>query len=377
MVPAASAETDVRFRKLFVVLAVALISVLFLHMVAPFFEAMFLAVVLTGMLYPFYIRLREATRRDTVAAGLTVLVVLFAVVLPILFLGGVLTREIVQLTEYIKPWIERSATNGDLVPVTIPAWVPYAEQLEPYQGEIVARLGGALSQIGSFFADSVSALTQRTFAFVLNLFLMLYALFFFLLAGPRLLRVFDFTPLSSSDRELIIGKGISITRATLKGTLVIGALQGALGGAAFAVVGFEAPVFWGCVMALASVVPALGAALVWVPAVGVLLYQGQIAAGLGLLGWCTLVVSTVDNLLRPRLVGRDTRMHDLVILFSTLGGLAVFGPLGFIIGPVLAGLFVTGWQIFGLAYRDELVDGAPRIVIADAVEPVDDDFEER
>jgi predicted PurR-regulated permease PerM len=289
-----------------------------------------------------------------------VLVVLIAVVLPLLLLVGVFVREAARLTDIVGPWLEQAA-NGEGLPSRLPGWLPFAEQLEPYRDQIYTRFGEAISQLGTFLANSASTITQGTVAFVLNLFVMLYALFFFLLAGPRLLHVFDYTPLTDKDRDVIVEKGISITRATLKGTLVIGVLQGTLAGAAFAVVGIPSPVFWGAVMALASVVPLLGTAIVWVPAVVYLLFQGQIAAGVGLLAWCAVVVSGADNIVRPRLVGNDTRMPDVLILMSTLGGIAMFGATGVVIGPVVAGLFLTSWHIFAATFRREL-ESSPRTV---------------
>lgn len=346
-------QSDVRFRKLFVTLVVAAISVLFVRMIGPFLEAMFLAAVLTGMLYPLHTRLTAYSKHESVAAATTVLLVLFAVILPLLFLGGVFTREALRLGEVIGPWVEQTANgNGDLM--ALPGWLPFAAELEPHRTQIYARLGDLIARAGTFLGESLSAITQGTLAFVLNLFLMLYAMFFFLLAGPRLLRIFDYTPLTERDRELIVEKGISITRATLKGTFVIGILQGTLAGAAFAVVGIGAAVFWGAVMALASVVPVVGAAIIWVPAGVYLLIQGELAAGFGLLAWCLLVVSTVDNVVRPHLVGADTRMPDVLILLSTLGGIVMFGATGVVIGPVIAGLFVTSWHIFAATFRREL-----------------------
>jgi predicted PurR-regulated permease PerM len=363
-------QADVRFRKLFVAIVVVLITVLFLQMVGPFLQALFLAAVLTGILYPLYVWLCGRLRKETLAAGATVLLVLIAVVLPLLFLVGVFVREAVRLTEIVGPWLEQAA-SGEGLPSRLPMWLPFADVLEPYRDQIYTRFGEAISQLGTFLADSVSTITQGTVAFVLNLFVMLYALFFFLLAGPRLLHVFDFTPLTDKDRDVIVEKGISITRATLKGTLVIGVLQGALGGVAFAVVGIPSPVFWGALMALASVVPVLGTAIIWVPAVVYLLFQGQLAAGIGLLAWCAIVVSSVDNLVRPHLVGSDTRMPDVLILLSTLGGIAMFGATGVVIGPVVAGLFLTSWHIFAATFRREL-EPSPR-----TVKKVDNALEEK
>ncbi len=353
-------RSDTRFRKLFVTLVVVAVSLLFVRMLAPFLEAMFLAIVLTGMLYPLYRRLCRHGGHETLAAVATVLLVLFAVIVPLIFLGGVFTREALRLTEAITPYVAQAADGGGPA-ARLPDWLPFAAALEPYRNEIYARFGDVIASAGTLLANSLSTITQGTFTFVLNLFLMLYALFFFLLAGPRLLRVFEYTPLTPLDRDLIVEKGISITRATLKGTLVIGVLQGALAGAAFMFVGIGAPVFWGAVMALASVLPVVGTAIIWVPAVLYLLFRGDVGAGLGLLVWCVIVVSTVDNVVRPRLVGSDTRMPDVLILLATLGGIAMFGATGIVIGPVVAGLFITSWHIFAATFRRELApDDASR-----------------
>ena len=330
-----------------------LLTGLFLQMIGPFLQALFLAAVLTGILYPFYMWLRGRFGKESFAAATIVALVLIAVVLPLLLLAGVFAREAARLTEVLGPWLERAA-NGEGLPGRLPQWIPFAEQLEPFRNDIYTRLGDAISQIGAFLANGASAVTQRTLTFVLNLFVMLYALFFFLLAGPRLLKIFDYTPLTELDRDVIVEKGISITRATIKGILVIGVVQGTLAGGAFAVVGIPGAVFWGAVMALASVVPLVGTAIVWLPAVVYLLFQGDVAAAIGLLAWCAIVVSGVDNIVRPHLVGNDTRMPDVLVLLSTLGGIAMFGATGVVIGPVVAGLFLTSWHIFAATFRREL-----------------------
>ncbi|HSC28237.1 MAG TPA: AI-2E family transporter, partial [Vicinamibacterales bacterium] len=159
---------------------------------------------------------------------------------------------------------------------------------------------------------------------------------------------------------------MSVTRATVKGTIVIGAIQGTLAGIAFWVVGIPDALFWTVVMIVLSILPVIGGALVWIPACIILVATGQVLKGLLLAAFCGLIVGSVDNVLRPRLVGRDTKMHDLLILFSTLGGILVFGPVGFIIGPILAGLFVTSWGLFGVAYRDVLEEPSPAVVVAPA-----------
>jgi len=189
--------------------------------------------------------------------------------------------------------------------------------------------------------------------FFLQLFIMLYSMFFFLLGGRTILdRILYFVPLTDEEEEQLVDTFVSVTRATLKGSFLIGVIQGALAGLAYWVVGVPGAAFWGTVTAVASLIPAIGAALVWVPMVLFLLVTGQVAGGVGLLLWCVLVVSTVDNFLRPRLVGRDISMPDLLILLSTLGGLTLFGAVGVMVGPIVASLFVTVWHLYGETFGD-------------------------
>jgi predicted PurR-regulated permease PerM len=189
---------------------------------------------------------------------------------------------------------------------------------------------------------------------------MLYAMFFFLMDGPRILDKFlYYMPLSPADEERMVEKFLSVSRATIKGTLIIGIVQGGLAGIAFWVVGIDGAVFWGTIMAILSIIPGVGTALVWIPAVIYLVAKGHMGSAIGLFVWCAAVVGTVDNVLRPWLVGKDTKMPDLLILLGTLGGLIVFGAPGIIIGPIIAALFVTIWDIYGTAFKDVLPATTP------------------
>ena len=233
--------------------------------------------------------------------------------------------------------------------------LPFAEQLLPYREELLAKLGEWGSSLGGAIVGALSNTTIGTLQAVFQTFILVYTMFFLLLDGPQILQAMRrFLPLREGERDLLLDKFVSVTRATLKGTLVIGAVQGTLAGVAFWVAGVEHAVFWGAIMVVLSVVPMLGGALVWVPTCIVLALTGHWVKAVALAAFCGLVVGSIDNVLRPRLVGRDTEMHDLMILFSTLGGIIVFGPIGFIIGPIIAALFQTSWELFGLAFADNL-----------------------
>jgi predicted PurR-regulated permease PerM len=348
-----------RTRRLFALLLVVIFLVLFMALVAPFFEALVLAAVFSGLLYPIFARLRRSLRNATVASLATTLLAFVVVVLPLTVLVGVLTREAARVSEVVAPWVDGKNDVRELSSV-VPQWVPYRSQ-------VLERTGQVVSQIGTFAVDRLTRATQSTVIFLLNLFVLLYAMFFFFIRGPRLLAFLsDYTPLSNDDKHVIAKKGLEITRATLKSILVIGSMQGALGGIGFAVAGIDSAVFWGIVMAVASALPSVGTALVWVPATIALFLQGDTTAALALAAWCALVVSSLDNIVRPRLVGTDAKMPDLVVLLSTLGGIGMFGVSGIIIGPLLAGLFLTSLDIFTATFERELKDGAGTPAVVDA-----------
>lgn len=347
-----------KFRRYTLLLMVVVISIVFLFMIRGYLKALFLAVVFSAMASPLYRWLRNKLKgRRALAAASTLLVLLLLVILPLSGFLGIVAAQAVELTENVVPWVQAKINDPAGLDFTLPSWVPFQEKLQPYTHQIAGKLGEAAGSIGRFLFNSVSAGTRGTATFFLNLFIMLYAMFFFLMQGESMRGSFlAYSPLSEEDKKRLVDKGISVARATIKGTLVIGIVQGALGGIAFAVVGIKGAAFWATIMAVLSIVPAVGTALVWIPAVVYLLLTGNVAAGIGLAVWCAAVVGSVDNLLRPRLVGGDTEMPDLLILLSTLGGLSMFGAVGLIIGPVIAGIFLTVWEIYGTTFQELLPD---------------------
>ena len=235
---------------------------------------------------------------------------------------------------------------------------------------------------GTYLVGGATQLTASTATFLLNLFVMLYAMFYFLRDGGVILeKILYYTPLSHGDEVRVLERLRSVTRATIKGTVVIGIIQGTLAGIGLWFAGLASAAFWGTVMAVLSIVPGIGAALVWVPAVIYLFVIGEKLTATLLLIWCAAVVGTIDNMLRPKLVGKDAKMPDLLILIGTLGGLFLFGPIGFIIGPLVCGLFLTVWEIYGATFKDvlppvgELVTG--QIKKADANLPASEESESK
>jgi predicted PurR-regulated permease PerM len=347
--------SETRFRRAFVILLVVAISAAFVAMIRMFLLTILLAAIFAGVARPLYLQIERGFRGHAgLASAFTILVLLVLVITPLSILAGAVANEALRVADNVRPWIDARLAEPSLLDDAIRR-LPYFEYLEPHRAEIMKRGAEAVGAIGTFLANSVSAATRGTVLFFFHFFLLLYTMFFFLKDGPRMLQAtMRHLPLADGDKAQMLDKFASVTRATLKGTLVIGVAQGGLAGLAFWVAGIDGVIFWTTLMVVLSIIPGIGAALVWVPAVVLLIAQGAIAQGVGLALFCGLVVGTVDNVLRPRLVGRDTKMHDLLILFSTLGGLFFFGASGFIIGPILAALFITVWEMFGVTFRDAL-----------------------
>ncbi len=349
-----------KVRKVFLIALAIGISILFLMMIRQFLVSLLLAAILSGMFQPLYRWLFERFKgRKAVASGVTIAIVLLAIIIPLTGFLGIVTAQAVQLSQTVRPWIEQQIAEPNRLDQMLDK-LPFVESLKPYREQLLSKVGELVGRIGTFVVGVLAATARGTATFFFLLFVMLYAMFFFLMDGKQVLnKILYYMPLPPKDENRMVDKFVSVSRATIKGTLIIGIVQGALAGGAFWVAGIDGAAFWGTVMAVLSIVPGVGAALIWVPAVIYLIAADRVGAGIALGIWCTALVGTVDNFLRPRLVGRDTRMPDLLILLSTLGGLVLFGAVGIVIGPIVAALFVTIWEIYGTVFKDMLPEVEP------------------
>ncbi len=352
-----SAIPGERWNHIFLLIVAAVISAVFFLLAKPFLVTLLLAGIFAGMAAPFYRWFYDRfKRRKTLAAATTILIVLLVIVVPFSAFIGLAASQATDVTRSIGPWVEQQVQRPGALDQLLDR-LPFGDLLRPYRAQVTQKLGELASAAGGFLIGSVASATRGTVAFLFHLFIMLYAMFFFLIDGKSILhKILYYLPLGRKDEELMVSKFVSVTRATLKGTLVIGLAQGGLAGAAFAIAGIPGFAFWGTVMVVLSIVPGIGTALVWVPASIYLAATNHVMAAVLVALWCGIVVGTVDNLLRPRLIGRDTKMSDLMILIGTLGGIVVFGAVGFIIGPIITALFVTVWELYGEAFSEYLPD---------------------
>lgn len=343
------------FRIAFVLFLVIAVSALFVAVCWPLIKPLLLGAMLTGLLRPLYRWLLRVTRgRKSLASVLTLLILFVLIVGPISAFLGVVIKQALNVSEQAIPWLrDQFSTGRSFNPH---AWLaqqfPAVASFLPSETQLVESLGSAAQSAGGFLVTSFSRMTASTANLLLNFFVMLYAMFFFLRDGDYILeRILYYIPLHHEDEVRMLQRFTSVTRATVKGTLVIGALQGALAGIAFWAAGIDGAAFWGTIMAILSVIPGVGSALVWIPAVIYLFVTGQTLPATLLAAWCAGVVGTIDNVLRPVLVGKDAQMPDLLIMIGTLGGLFLFGAIGFIIGPIVCGLFLTVWEIYGSTFK--------------------------
>ncbi len=351
--------TDGQFRKAFLLVLVAGITVAFMAMLQTFLLTILVAAIFAGLAYPLYARLLPVVRgHRPMASALTLLLVTALVVGPLVGIAGLVVNQAVRVTESIRPVVERFLNEPTYIDQQLQR-IPGIDRIGAYREQIVTSTGAIVAVVGRFLAGSLSDVATGTVTFLLHFFLMLYTMFFLLMDGKSMLRsVLNHLPLKAPEKQQMTDRFVSVMRATVKGTIVIGIIQGTMSGVAFWAVGIPDALFWTVTMILLSILPVIGGALVWVPACFILVATGALMKAMFLAAFCSLIVGSVDNVLRPWLVGRDTKLHDVLILFSTLGGIVAFGPLGFMIGPIVAGLFVTSWEIFAVAYSDVLEEGA-------------------
>ncbi|HRL67605.1 MAG TPA: AI-2E family transporter [Ottowia sp.] len=359
-------------RRAVFLLLLALVTVAFFWIISPFFGAVFWAMVLALMFMPVHRRLCARLRgRDTLAALGTLLFCMVIVVVPMIFVVGAMVDEATSFTQRLRTGEFNPRTYFEQIQNALPGW---SRDLLGRFGlfnaqDVVDKLTAAVVQGGQALTTRALAIGQNTLMLLVNLGIMLYLLFFFLRDGRDLAQTIRrAVPMQRQHTDFLLSKFATVVRATVKGTVVVALVQGMLGGVAFAFLGIHGAVLWGVVMSVLSLLPAIGAALVWAPVAIYLIATGSMIEGLGLAAWGVGVMGMVDNLLRPILVGKETKLPDYLVLLSTIGGLSIFGLNGFLIGPAIAALFVATWALFSHEEGATPEDAAVAVAAAPADE---------
>ena len=338
-------------RRAFLVVVV-ITTLAFVWIIRDFLMPVFWAVVLAVLFRPVFVRWMPVVReKRSLAAVMTTLTVTLLIIVPLGLLGVAVTQQAIGIYERIA--------TGD---VDLQAPILFIERTLPAFGDLLDRYGIEAESVrteiedaavlaGSWIATRALAIGQDTITFVVLFILTLYFLFFFIRDSERILDwIVRALPLGDERERRLFAKFAEVSRATMKGTLVVAIVQGAIGGLLFAVLGIGAAVFWGVVMAVFSLLPVVGTGIVWVPAAIMLIATGSVWKGLILIAGGVILVGMVDNVLRPILVGHDTKMPDYLVLLTTLGGLAAFGLTGVVIGPLVGAMFLVVWEMMAEEY---------------------------
>ncbi|AUX72918.1 AI-2E family transporter [Erwinia pyrifoliae] len=338
----------------FFIFILAITTLGFLHILGPYFSAILWAAILAIIFHPLKSKIgKHCGDRNGLASMLTLLIICLIVFIPLAVVASSLAVEFNALYNRIQANQTELTTVASSVVNHLPEWLRHflAENNLTDANAIQQKLSGVAMKGGQFFAGSLMMIGKSTFSFTIGFGIMLYLLFFLLKDGAYLVGMaLDAIPLSRFVKHHLFVKFAAVSRATVKGTVVVAVVQGTLGGIAFWCAGIQGSILWGSLMAFLSLIPAVGSAIIWLPVVIWLLFSGAMVKGLALTFFFVVVIGLVDNILRPLLVGKDTKMPDYLILISTLGGMEIYGINGFVIGPLIAALFISCWNL--LSGRD-------------------------
>ncbi len=341
-------ETSLQRKTLLLLLA--LVTIAFIWILLPFYGAIFWAVTLGILFAPLQRKLLLKFKgRRNLATFATLGVCTLIAILPVIITTALLVQEVAMLYKDVESGKINVASYvmqfKDILPQTVQNW------LDRFGLGNMAGLSEKISkgalEGSQFFATQVFSFGQSTFELVVSFFIMLYLLYFFIRDGQQMVRMIrNAVPLAEQQKRLLQLKFRRVVRASVKGNVAVAVTQGALGGLIFWVLGIHSALFWAVLMMFLSLLPAVGAGIVWAPVALYFLATGAVWDGVILALYGVFVIGMVDNVLRPIMVGKDTKMPDFLILISTLGGMAIFGLNGFVIGPLVAALFLSSWGLF-------------------------------
>ncbi|OPZ57651.1 MAG: putative inner membrane protein [Deltaproteobacteria bacterium ADurb.Bin510] len=338
------------------VVAIVLTAIAFFWMIRPFMVYIVVAAALATLFYPLHLRfVRRFKGREGLSALMCCLVLVLCILGPVYAIGQMVTLQALELHQSAVPVVQRLMEQDNariLEQINDTRLGQYIDVRRVDWGATAKEVLGAGAKAASTVLNKTAT---SVISFVTGFFIVIFTLFYFFRDGQRIVaRLKYLSPLNENHENRLIEQFVLISRATVKGTIVIGLIQGSLGALTLLCFGVKSWLVWGVVMVVLSIIPMIGPWLVLIPAGLIHIALGSVWQGVVIILISVVVVSNVDNLVRPVLVGRDAKLHDLMIFFSTLGGLMLFGVLGFIVGPVIAAFLVAMLDIYGNEYREHL-----------------------
>jgi predicted PurR-regulated permease PerM len=327
----------------------AIVTLLFLYLLKPLFPSIFWAAVIASIFGPLYKRLNDKWAHPNINTVIVLLTIAVIIILPAIFIGSLLIGESLQIYDLLNTDSSYIAYIEKIIQGVVGTIKehPYINKLHINESVLTGKVAEIIKSITNYIFVGLTNLTQNSLAFLIKFVVMFYALFFFVRDGEKFIeKAIRLFPLGNNRETMLYERFSATAQSTLKTTLIIGGIQGILGGFIFYMTGVEGALVWGLIMIFLSVVPMVGCSIVWVPAGIIMLFAGHIWEGIIILAFGVLVISSIDNLLRPLLIGKDVQMHPLLIFLSTLGGISLFGFSGFVLGPIVASLLVAVWDMY-------------------------------
>lgn len=314
-------------------------------MLRPFVEVLAWAAVLVVVFYPVHRRLLARTKGPATSSLLSCLLVVVTILLPVTLIAFALYHELAPFAQNLQANISALLDPNSPVTGRFLGWLGQYVDVEQLRSQefITERVKG----MGGAIAGRTLGFVGGVLGAVIEIFFIIFTMYYLFRDGHRIVTALpDVLPLERAQSEKILARTREVISASVYGVLVIASIQGALGGLAFWILGLPSPLVWAVVMTLLSMIPMAGAFIVWIPAAIFFAVSGFWVKAIILTVWGTLIIGTVDNFLRPKLVGEKTRLHELFIFFSVLGGLKVFGILGIVLGPVVLAITLALLDVF-------------------------------
>jgi predicted PurR-regulated permease PerM len=345
-----------RYNVYFFLLILFGVTALTFFLFKPILVSFVVAAILAHLFEPLYQKFLKMTKnKKGISSALSCITIGLIIIVPLVLMGVLLVNEIQDLVDTYSNESESYQESATKLIDSI-SRLPIVSNFQPEQYINHEQIAGLVTN----FSKNALVILQKTYQGVMHLifiaFIIFFSLFYLFIDGKKLVKKFIMiSPLQDSHENLLLKHFSSTVRGVIKGTILIGLIQGALAAFIFAVTGVGSPILLGILTAIASLIPTFGTALVWVPVGVIMIAMGNVTEGIVILLFGALVIGTIDNVIRPKLVGDDTQIHPLLILFSTLGGIAMFGIIGFAIGPIIVSFFLSLWEIYLLEFKEQLI----------------------
>ncbi len=330
---------------------------LFYRIIIPFFSPICWAAVLVILFFPLYEKVRGKVKSKGLASLLLCVFIIILIVGPITYLFAALVNEAADVAAQVND-LYRDGKLDKYLAIDLPWWGAVKKKLSQYydlsQINIDQLIRDSFNKAAGIIFDQTGSLITNATKAIFNFILMIFTMYYFFKDGTTIVRQAKrLMPIPAEQVELTFGELREVIQATMYGGIVVALIQGLLGGILFAIVGIPSAVLWGAVMAFLSILPLLGAFLVYVPAGIVLVVGGSYIKGIIIIVVGTVVISQIDNVLRPWFISGRTAMHPLLLFFAILGGIALLGLLGVVVGPLVAAVFVTLLKILEIKLHPE------------------------